>query len=188
VRPPPPAAPVHVDLRVPEAVSRDASEIRSIVTRSVRDLARTLEVEVPSRVAVVMHPSAASYRRATGREWWTAAATIWERGTATIHTVPPDVLRRQGQLESTLRHELVHLLADAALRNRPLWYREGLAIRTSGESLEPLDGPCPSDGELTRPESPEALTRAYRRALACVAREGSGKTGPGGPRRASPAS
>ena len=141
------------------------------MTRAARDLARALEVAVPSRVAIVMHPTAASYQRATGREWWTSAATVWRDGAGTIHTVPPDVLRRQGQLESTLRHELVHLLTDAEHRRRPLWFREGLAIRASGERLEPLGGPCPSDGEFTRPANPAALSRAYRRAVTCVARE-----------------
>jgi SpoIID/LytB domain protein len=180
VAPPPPSprlTPVVVDLRVPETASRNAGEIRSIVTRSVRDLARTLAVDVPTRVPIVMHPTAASYRRATGREWWTSAATVWRDGAATIHTVPPDVLRRHGQLESTLRHELVHLLADERLRHRPLWYREALAIRESGERLDPLEGTCPSDDELTRPESPTALSRAYRRALACLAREQATRAG-----------
>jgi SpoIID/LytB domain protein len=174
LRPPPPARaqpPVIVDLRVPETAARDAEEVRAIVVRAVPELARTLRVAAPPRVALVMHPTADSYRRATAREWWTSAATVWRDGGATIHTVPPGVLRRTGQLESTLRHELVHLLADATHADRPLWFREGVAIQASGTRLDPLEGPCPADHELSRPSTPAALGRAYRRALYCVMRQ-----------------
>jgi hypothetical protein len=74
-------------------------------------------------------------------------------------------------LESTLRHELVHLLADATHADRPLWFREGVAIQASGTRLDPLEGPCPADHELSRPSTPAALGRAYRRALYCVMRQ-----------------
>ena len=47
----------------------------------------------------------------------------------TIQMQPSDVLREAGTLESTIRHELLHMLIDSyALPGTPLWFREGLVL------------------------------------------------------------
>ena len=50
-----------------------------------------------------------------------------------LHLLPLAVLRDRGVLERTIRHELVHLMTDAALGKRPVWVREGAAIYFAGE-------------------------------------------------------
>jgi hypothetical protein len=86
-------------------------------------------------------------------------------------------------LDRTIRHELVHVMTDAALATRPLWVREGAAIYFTGEQTipgEPRQRPafkpeprasCPDDNELRQPVSVGALSNAYARARACFARQ-----------------
>jgi hypothetical protein len=102
---------------------------------------------------------------------------------AEVHLLPLAVLRERGVLERTVRHELVHLMADGLLDKRPAWVREGAAIYFAGETPIPGEpaqrgpaptvsqGPCPSDAELLRPVSVGALTSANARARACFARQ-----------------
>jgi hypothetical protein len=93
------------------------------------------------------------------------------------------VLRDRGVLERAIRHELVHVMTDAALATRPQWVREGAAIYFAGPQSIPGEtppprpmtpaprGPCPSDNELRQPVSAGALSNAYVRARACFARQ-----------------
>jgi hypothetical protein len=82
------------------------------------------------------------------------------------------VLRDRGILERTIRRQLVHAMADAALEGRPAWVREGAAAHFSEDG----DGPigrveCPQDVELTRPLSVGAFGDATRRARTCFERQ-----------------
>jgi hypothetical protein len=128
-------------------------------------------------VLLRFHPTAESYERATGEPWFTSAAIVGGE----IHLLPPGVLRERGVLERTLRHEMVHVMTNAALAGRPLWVREGAAVYFSDEpaparqtdtrSAESSRVSCPDDAELDRPVSVGALTNAYARAQACFARD-----------------
>ena len=72
-----------------------------------------------------IYPTVAAFRNSTGEPGWVAAST---RG-RTIQMQPSDVLREAGTLESTIRHELLHMLIDSyALPGTPLWFREGLVL------------------------------------------------------------
>jgi hypothetical protein len=116
-----------------------------------------------------------SYQRATGQPWFTTATT---RG-AEVHFAPLTVLRAQGSLERTLRHELVHVLTEPVLTGRPLWVLEGAALYFSGERFGPDDPTqprypsnrarlsCPADRELREPVSRGALGLACERAATC---------------------
>jgi hypothetical protein len=161
---------------LPPSQERRAAQVRDRAERALTDLSRALGVTPPDDVTLRFHPTVESYQRATGRSWRTAAMTHGHD----IQLIPLDALRRRGLLESTMRHELAHVLTSDALQGRPLWAIEGVAAYYAGElrdrSREPRDDSprrvaCPSDRDLTRPSSTEALAAAYQRAAACAARE-----------------
>ncbi len=78
-----------------------------------------------SRPQLKVFPTIAVYRDATGEPGWVAAST---RGNI-IRLQPLSALQRKNALESTLRHEFLHMLLDSqASPTSPLWLREGLAI------------------------------------------------------------
>jgi hypothetical protein len=79
-------------------------------------------------VTLIFHPTVEAYSRATGQPWYTAGRASGAR----VDLLPYPVLSGRGILESTLRHEFTHVLADGALAGRPLWVREGLAVYLAG--------------------------------------------------------
>ena len=116
-----------------------------------------------------MHPTVDSFGRATGQPWWVSGATDG----AAIDLLPLTILRQQGQLERTIRHEVAHVLLDATLAKRPMWVREGAArtlLAARPRPAKPDRVPCPNDEELLRPVSAGAQREAYARAEACFAR------------------
>jgi SpoIID/LytB domain protein len=159
----------------------DEGERNAIVkqTLKARDaLARTLGVPAP-HVTLRFHPTTDDYERVTGQAWFTSGAVVNNE----LHLLPLAVLRDRGVLERTIRHELVHLMADAALGKRPVWVREGAAIYFAGEQMipgEPQQRPafkpeprasCPNDNDLLHPVSVGALSNAYARARTCFAKQ-----------------
>jgi stage II sporulation protein D (peptidoglycan lytic transglycosylase) len=155
---------------------RDAIVKQTLKARD--DLARTLGVTAPP-VTLRFHPTTDDYERATGQAWFTSGAIVRSE----LHLLPLAVLRDRGVLERTIRHELVHLMADPALGKRPAWVREGAAIYFAGEPMipgEPQQRPpfkpeprasCPDDNELLHPVSVGALSNAYARARVCFAKQ-----------------
>ena len=170
-------APMATEIRVtlPEADRKRLDATRRLTADTVRGVAAWLSLPAPATLDVVFHPTVEAYTRATGQPWWTAGAA---RGTR-IDLLPRSVLVSRGTLESTLRHEVTHVLADPALADRPLWVREGLAVHlaaAAAQSAAPTragagrDQPvCPTDSQLRAPRSPGAQRRAYAAAGACVA-------------------
>ncbi len=159
---------------LPEEDRRDLAAVRDLVATLVADIARRLAVRAPAALEVRFHPTVAAYTERTRQPWWAAGAS----GEGAIDLLPLDVLRRRGILESTLRHEIVHVLTFNVLAGRPLWVREGLAGVMAGEFASPgaasragdrLHRPCPSDREFREAASPDAWKSAYGRAASCVA-------------------
>jgi hypothetical protein len=159
----------------------DEGERDTIVRQTLQardDLARRLGVTAP-HVTLRFHPTTDDYERATGQAWFTSGAVVNHE----LHLLPLAVLRERGVLERTIRHELVHLMADAALGKRPVWVREGAAIYFAGQPMipgEPQQRPafkpqarasCPDDNELLHPVSVGALSNAYARARTCFAKQ-----------------
>ena len=161
-----------VSLPDDDAGERDV--IARLASAARNDLARDLGVEPPARVTLRVHPTADDYARATGKPWFTSGAMVNNE----LHLLPLASLRERGVLERTIRHELVHMMTDAALGNRPAWVREGAAIYFSDERSQPdLRGPCPGDSDLLRPVSVGGLSNAQAGARACFARQmAAGKT------------
>ena len=167
-----------IDVSLPDD---DEGERAAIVKQTLKardDLARRLDVPAP-RVTLRFHPTTDDYERVTGQAWFTSGAVVNNE----LHLLPLAVLRDRGMLERTIRHELVHVMADAALGTRPVWVREGAAIYFAGEQMipgEPQQRPafkpdprasCPADNELLHPVSVGALSNAYARARSCFAKQ-----------------
>jgi hypothetical protein len=159
----------------------DEGERGALLTRTTTardDLARALGV-APPRVTLRFHPTTDDYERVTGQAWFTSGAIVNNE----VHLLPLAVLRDRGVLDRTIRHELVHVMADDALAKRPAWVREGAAIYFAGEPILPGDqrqrpafkpeprASCPDDNELLHPVSVGALSNAYARARACFAKQ-----------------
>jgi stage II sporulation protein D len=118
------------------------------------------------------YPMVSAFRDATGEPGWVAAST---RG-RTIRLQPTDVLRDAGTLESTLRHELLHMLVEEhAKAGTPLWYREGLVLYLAQPNTEPTRSasfgadPGALDKLLSAPAREQALRQAYAEAETRVA-------------------
>jgi stage II sporulation protein D len=144
------------------------------VTAAARnDLSRALGVPAPPKLVLRFHPTTDEYQRATGQPWFTSGTIL----NGEVHLPPLAALRERDLLEQTIRHELVHVMTDAALANRPVWVREGAAIYFAGERLSrpgvraDVRGRCPDESELLEPTSAGALSNAYARARACFARQ-----------------
>ena len=87
---------------------------------------------------------------------------------------PAATLRARGSLESTVRHEILHLLIeDRADPATPLWFREGVVLHLAGAGREPRPRPTAAapgnlDRALRHPAGPEEMRRSYAEALARV--------------------
>jgi hypothetical protein len=169
------AAPqTRLTLSLPAASESERAALSAFIMTSISEVARATAMAVPGELRVVVHPSAASFERETAEPWWSAART---RG-ARIDLLPLPVLRQRGTLETTIRHELVHVLTGPTLAAAPRWVTEGVAMHFAGERppASLLDGEmprrvkCPSDDDLGRAVSAAAAREAYARAVACVAR------------------
>jgi len=161
------SAPGGVDVILPDE-ERERSAIESLTARARDEIAGELGVPAPPHVVVRIHPSNQSFERATGQPWFTSGAVV----AGEVHLAPAPVLRERGVLERTIRRQLVHVMIDEPLADRPAWVREGAALYFSGGRTELAERPsCPDDVELQQPTSAGALSNAFARALACFARQ-----------------
>jgi hypothetical protein len=169
------AAAPEIRVTLPEAERSRLDETRRLAAAELGELSAWLGRPAPRTLDVVFHPTVEAYTRATGQPWWTAGTARATR----IDLLPRGVLAQRGILQSTLRHEIAHVLSDDVLADRPLWVREGLAAYLAGETRgiggesrgeggRPRN--CPSDEALRSAASAEAWRRAYDAAGACVAR------------------
>jgi len=115
-------------------------------------------------IEIRIYPDLDWFRNATGEPGWVAARTDGRR----IQMQPASALRTRGVLESTVRHELLHVTIEAqAAQGLPAWFREGLA----GYLEHPLHSgapPRPSDADLRQRMDPDKARRAYRDATRAV--------------------
>lgn len=84
--------------------------------------------DIKTRPQVKVYPTLAIYRDATGEPGWVAASTLGN----VIRLQPIRTLQQTHSLDSTLRHEFLHMLIESHSRaDAPLWLREGLAVYLS---------------------------------------------------------
>lgn len=141
-----------------------------LATQILREAERSTGLQYRSTPRLKVYGTVSAFCDSTGEPGWVAAST---RG-RTIQLQPPDVLQRAGTLESTLRHELLHMLIEAHARpGTPLWFREGLVLylgepnvtvrqETRSEDLALLEK------SLSAATSEEELRAAYASAHARV--------------------
>ena len=157
-------------LALPAGEESERKTVLGIVRKIRDEVVANTGVKPPGSLRITVHPTVESFGRATGQPWWVSGATDG----ASIEMLPIAVLRRQGQLDRTLRHEVAHALLDGALAKRPLWVREGAAsyFADPAPAAPPPDNlKCPSDDEFLRPLSAGAHRDAYVRAAVCFRRE-----------------
>jgi stage II sporulation protein D len=122
-----------------------------------------------SKAQLRVFPTLDAYRNTTGQPGWIAAYT---RGHV-ISLQPLATLKEKGILESTLRHELIHLLVEShAHAGTPLWFREGLVLYLADPEKR-FDPVAMTEREiepaLEHPASREEVQRAYSAARMRVA-------------------
>jgi stage II sporulation protein D len=123
--------------------------------RQVREIARQTGLPLPGPIEIRVYPDVETFRNVTGEPGWVAAHTIGRR----IHLQPVAVLRTKGGLESTIRHELLHVFVESQAKpGLPVWFREGLVAYLEG-------GPHTSaeftDGDLEQRDDEARARRAY---------------------------
>jgi stage II sporulation protein D len=146
------------------------SQILPVAERLLREDEFNIGWRISSRVKLQVFASLDSYRDTTGQPGWVAAST---RG-QTIRLQPLAELRKRSILESTLRHELYHLLVEAhAAPKTPVWFREGLVLYFSNPNA--ADHPAPSmnadeiERILSHGDSRENTQKAYESAQTITA-------------------
>jgi len=156
-----------------ELLSTRPTEDQSLIAlaeRLLRGAEQRTGWPLGQRPQLRVYPSVEVYRNATGQPGWVAAST---RGQV-IRLQPARVLREAGTLESTVEHELLHLVVESRAHPRlPLWFREGVVLylsqaRSAVPSGDPSIGLEQLERMLSQPRSEEELRRAYAAARARV--------------------
>jgi hypothetical protein len=159
-----------VRVTIGAAENQDRALVVQLVRTAREQLARSTGLKAPSELHVTVHPTVDAFMRATGEPWWVSGATDH----VAIDLVPMTILRQRGQVERAIRREVAHVFVDAALKQRPMWVREGAAgyfAEVDAASDASARGKCPSDAELLQPISAGAHRNALARAEACFRRQ-----------------
>jgi stage II sporulation protein D len=121
------------------------------------------------RPSLRVYPSVAAYRDATGEPGWIAAST---RG-STVRLQPAQVLRSKGVLESTLLHEMLHVVIEQRARpNLPEWFREGLVLWLADPNRPASGGTATMGNPRTESEQRRAYEAARSRVKQLVEKNG----------------
>ena len=98
--------------------------------RMVRGLSERTHLEAPRHIEIRLYPDLDTYRDATGAPGTVAGFTRGSR----VDLQPEAVLRARGVFDSTLRHELLHVLVEHRTKpGLPVWFREGLVEYLDGQ-------------------------------------------------------
>jgi stage II sporulation protein D len=156
---------------------RPDSFILPVAERLLNDGEESLGWRLPYRVEIRIFPTMDLYRNTTGEPGWVAAST---RG-RTIRLQPIKKFPARGILESTLRHELYHLLIESQVKvSSPVWFREGLVLALTESKLPDTTAPAMTEKEVEailqeskdRAEMEKAYASARSRVLFLIGQYG----------------
>lgn len=151
-------------VEVAATTPQDLGSIATAADRALREAQARMGMEARSPPGVRAYPSVAAYRDATGEPGFIAASSR----NGIVRLQPVGVLRSSGRLESTLLHEMLHVLIDDhAAPSVPLWFREGLVLYLSAPGSGSASGSV-ADSSFTQPRSEAEMRAAYRTARARV--------------------
>lgn len=147
--------------------SEQAEHVLNILESSRAELlhrvsAAGIQTRFPN-LEIVINETTGDFASRTRMPSWAAAATKDH----TIELQPFRVLRQRGILETTLRHELVHVLVDTIGNGEaPRWFTEGMALYVAGEGRMfekqvSLMSAEKIDGALASAKSPDEMRAAY---------------------------
>ena len=141
--------------------------VLALAERELRAAAERLRVEAPNGVEIRLYPDLDSFRNVTGEPGWVAARTDGRR----VHLQPAAVLRSHGALESTVRHEMLHVVVESqAAAGLPVWFREGLVEYLAGGGKHAAGAVSEqTDRGVRQRSSPAEARRAYEQAAGRVA-------------------
>ena len=146
----------------------DAPILLPAAERALQFAMKRTSWDFQTRPQVKVYPTLATYRDATGEPGWIAGGTFG----SVIRLQPIETLQRTQALDSTLRHEFLHMLIEShAAPDAPLWLREGLAIYLSDpEAIKPAKGdPDTLERQLHSARTEEEMRATYRACAAAVA-------------------
>jgi stage II sporulation protein D len=148
------------------------SALLPIAERILKEDEETIGWKTPSRVRLQVYPTLDAYRDTTGQPGWVAASTRAH----TIRLQPLKELQQRGIVESTLRHEILHVLVEAHTNAKvvtPLWFREGIVLCLSNPNSADAPPTAMNDeqveGVLREPRNREDVQKAYAAAQSRVA-------------------
>jgi stage II sporulation protein D len=138
------------------------SQVLAVADRILTENENSIGWKLRFRPRLQAFSTTEGYRNETGEPGWIAAST-WVH---TIRLQPIVLLKSKSILESTLRHELYHLLVESKSHaGIPLWFREGLALYLASPENTGLSTSDMSDqqleAQLSHPASREEMERSY---------------------------
>ena len=145
--------------------SDSSSRILSVGETMLRELEAKLGWTAPRGITIRAYPDVASFRNATGEPGWVAARTSGRE----IAMQPAEVLQSRGILQSTVRHELFHVMVETrAAPGLPVWFREGVVEWLSDPGKSALDPAESNDADLRQRSSRSRAEHGYAAAEARV--------------------
>ena len=146
------------------------SVLLAIAEKILKEDEEAIGWKIATRVRVQVYPTLDAYRDNTSQPGWVAAAT---RG-HTIRVQPLRELQKRSIVETTLRHEIFHVLVEAhAKAATPLWFREGIVLYLSNPNAAEAVSVSITDEEveaaLRNPKNREEVQKAYAAAQGRVA-------------------